>query len=95
MLRGPGEGPLGRVGRRLVTLCVAEGALWLDHALDVGRLSNLAAPQLLDVGPRPLVKAEPRALLLGLSMAVSSSGLVSERDFFQRDQIDATCLNYT
>ena len=67
MLRGPGEGPLGRVGRRLVALCVAEGALGLDHGIDVGRLPNLAAPQLLDVSPRPLVKAEPRALLLGLA----------------------------
>ena len=69
MFRGARERALGRVCRRPVVLGVAVGTLGLDHGLDVGRLPHPAAPQLLDVRPRPLVKAEPRALLLGLSTA--------------------------
>ena len=76
VLRVPRYRALGRVGRRLVDL--PERTLGLDHSLDVGRLPHLAAPQLLDVGPGPLVKAEPRTLLLGLSTAVFSLGLVTE-----------------
>ena len=78
MLRVPRYRALGRVGRRPVVLGVAVGTLGLDHGLDVGRLPHPAAPQLLDVGPGPLVKAEPRTLLLGLSTAVFSLGLVTE-----------------
>ena len=62
------------LGRRLVVagVGVAEGALGLDHGLDVGRLPHPAAPQLLDVRPRPLVEAEPRALLFGLAIEGSA-----------------------
>ena len=72
MFRGPGEGALGGVGRRPVAVTAAEGALGLDHGLDVGRLPHPAAPQLLDVRPRPLVEAEPRALLFGLAIEGSA-----------------------
>ena len=72
VLRGAGEGALGGVGRRLVAVTAAEGALGLDHGLDVGRLPHPAAPQLLDVRPRPLVEAEPRALLFGLAIEGSA-----------------------